>query len=85
MDNRYMSDRHASRWGIQGHGNENRSKYRAVRVENTLCSDFTEKFPIAMAYVPWQKWGTVYQTKTALERGTIFPELDLPFLGEEVR
>lgn len=38
-------------------------------------------YPLAMSYVPWQEWGSLYDEKTALERGTAFPVLDLPFLG----
>ncbi len=34
---------------------------------------------LAMSYVPWQPWTTIYDEKTALERGTAFPMLDLPF------
>ena len=40
-----------------------------------------EDFPVAMAYVPWQRWNTVYDLERALCTGTIFPELDKPFLG----
>lgn len=40
-----------------------------------------ENMPLAMAYVPWQQWKTVYDLNKALEIGTIFPELDLPFCG----
>ena len=47
-------------------------------------SGMFECLPIGMAYVPWQRWNKVYQEDVALNRGTIFPELDLPFLGEEV-
>lgn len=36
--------------------------------------------PIAMAYVPWQQWRQTYPMDKALTRGTIFPELDLPFV-----
>lgn len=39
------------------------------------CDDM----PIGMAYVPWQKWGPTYPIDQALNRATIFPELDLPF------
>ena len=34
-----------------------------------------------MAYVPWQYFTNVYDTDKALEVGTIFPELDKPFLA----
>ncbi len=42
-----------------------------------------EELPLAMAYVPMQKWGELYAPAVGLERGTIFPDLDLPFIGEE--
>ncbi|MBR4956081.1 MAG: spore coat associated protein CotJA [Clostridia bacterium] len=32
-----------------------------------------------MAYVPWQNWSETYDNQRALCRGTIFPQLDLPF------
>ena len=35
-----------------------------------------------MAYVPWQQWRAIYDDAQALARGTIFSELDLPFLGK---
>ena len=37
--------------------------------------------PLAMAYVPWQMWRDIYEPCKALETGTIFAELDKPFLG----
>ena len=40
-----------------------------------------EEFPVAMAYVPWQRWETLYDPEKGLECGTIFPELNKPFLG----
>ncbi len=39
----------------------------------------TEQFPVAMAYVPWQEFKNMYEPDRALQAGTIFPELDLPF------
>lgn len=38
-------------------------------------------FPPAMAYVPWQRLDEMYTPETALERGTLYPELDKPFMG----
>ncbi len=37
----------------------------------------------AMAYVPYQQYNTVYNAEKGLENGTIFPELDKPFLGSK--
>lgn len=38
-------------------------------------------FVPAMAYVPWQNMGTLYELDEALEVGTLFPELNKPFLA----
>ena len=40
-----------------------------------------EDYPVAMAYIPWQHWGMFYDPEKGLEYGTIFPELNKPFLG----
>lgn len=37
---------------------------------------------LAMSYVPWHNWEALYDEKDALERGTAFPSLDLPFFGK---
>ena len=37
----------------------------------------------AMAYVPFQPWQKPYDAEAGLERGTVFPCLDKPFIGEE--
>jgi hypothetical protein len=41
-----------------------------------------DKFPVAMAYVPWQKFDKMYDDlEKAYCVGTIFPELNKPFTG----
>lgn len=37
--------------------------------------------PVAMAYVPWQDWRSIYEVEKGLCSGTIFEELYKPFLG----
>lgn len=57
------------------------------------CADGSEKrkgemmdrFPVGMAYVPWQCWGEIYPLNTGLQRGTLFPELDKPFFKGRCR
>ncbi|MFR2848215.1 MAG: spore coat associated protein CotJA [Hungatella hathewayi] len=39
-----------------------------------------EMYPIAMGYIPWQQWQQTCALDRGLARGTIFPELDLPFV-----
>ena len=36
---------------------------------------------IGICYVPMQKWEQIYDEDTAYSAGTIFPALNLPFLG----
>ena len=36
---------------------------------------------LAMMYVPVQEWQDIYEQDTALERGTLFAQLDKPFYG----
>ena len=38
-----------------------------------------EKLPIAMAYVPWQRWEELYDLDKGFMCGTIFPSLNKPF------
>ncbi|MDO4260889.1 MAG: spore coat associated protein CotJA [Eubacteriales bacterium] len=38
-------------------------------------------YPVGMAYVPWQRWGAVYDLEKGLSCGTVFPDLNKPFLG----
>jgi alkylhydroperoxidase/carboxymuconolactone decarboxylase family protein YurZ len=47
---------------------------------NGSMTRFPKNTPLAMAYVPFQQWGETYGDDEALSRGTLFPELDLPFL-----
>lgn len=44
---------------------------------------FPEDTPIAMAYIPYQSWEKPYEVSVGLARGTVFPSLDKPFIGEE--
>ena len=44
-------------------------------------SMYLGSLPLAMAYVPFQRWKTTYSLERALQAGTVFPELDLPFTG----
>ncbi|MDD6102183.1 MAG: spore coat associated protein CotJA [Clostridiales bacterium] len=36
---------------------------------------------LAMAYVPWQTWGSLYSPDEALKNGTVFKDLDKKFCG----
>lgn len=41
-----------------------------------------DELPLAMAYVPCQKFHKIYELDKAMEAGTIFYELNQPFCGK---
>ena len=48
---------------------------------DAVNNDRLQGYPVGMCYVPWQKWPcTPYELCRALQVGTIFPDLDKPFL-----
>ena len=51
---------------------------------NTADEVKKQKFSLAMAYVPMQKFENLYNSTMALRRGTLFKDLDFPLLREEV-
>lgn len=51
-------------------------------MQENKCENKLDKFPLAMAYVPWQKFGRLFEDlEKAYYAGTIFPDLDKPFTG----
>jgi hypothetical protein len=48
---------------------------------DSVC-DSVNTCPLAMAYVPMQRWCQTYAPQEGFHRGTIFPELDLSFYGD---
>lgn len=63
--------------------------YDLSAIRDISCGDVRccEKSPLprdiapAMAYVPFQQWSQVYTAEKGLCTGTLFPCLDLPFVG----
>ena len=47
--------------------------------------DCINAFPPVMAYVPMQSFRNLFDPESALCHGTIFRELDLPFMGASQR
>ena len=43
-----------------------------------------EGYPLASMYAPLQKFRNLYDKETALMEGTLFTELNLPFMGASV-
>ena len=56
---------------------------RKMETMDDTMGETDQKRALAMAYVPWQRWGNTYEPSVALKRGTLYPDLDFPFIGEE--
>lgn len=52
-----------------------------MRPDMDTAPEYKEHLPIAMAYVPRQVWRDIYDSGKGIMRGTIFAELDKPFMG----
>ena len=44
-----------------------------------------ENYPLASVYSAIQHWRNLYEPEEALQRGTLFKELDLPFVCGEIK
>ncbi len=78
------------RRGNQGRSSKVNGCQQLVSAPSYVCEntkipveqvDALEGLPIAMAYVPWQSWKKIICPEKALHIGTIFEELNKPFLG----
>lgn len=45
-----------------------------------MCDDY----PIGMGYVPWQEFKNLYEAEKGFHAGTIFMELEKPFIGRRM-
>jgi len=44
------------------------------------------RYPLGMCYVPWQRFENIYENEyQAWDRGTLFKDLDLEFLGRSCK
>ena len=81
-------------------GNRNVSPYRSKRDDcfcggmpkescERILNDYEsgfERYPLGMCYVPWQRFENLYENEfKALDRGTLFKDLDLEFLGRSCK
>lgn len=59
----------------------NTSQCRDCDKNSSSRNDPLEGMPLGIGYVPWQQWRKTYDFCEGLSNGTIFPCLNLPFLG----
>ena len=81
----------------QAMGNQSSARGMATQMQQQTPSCLTDQncdgwprppqqtMMVGMAYVPWQRWQQPYDYEEGFEAGTIFPELNLPFLGYQRR
>ena len=62
-------------------GNGQTCRRRPAGVVSGAAKEAINTLPLAMAYVPEQRFDGVKEPSCALEAGTIFDALDLPFTG----
>lgn len=60
------------------------SDHQHHHAPQTTSLRLPDGFPLASVYAPTQVFRNLYDRETALHRGTIFKELDLPFMGMTV-
>ncbi|MGN0165757.1 MAG: spore coat associated protein CotJA [Lachnospiraceae bacterium] len=79
----YYQRNYGNRYGGNYHNysTQNRMMPHQQRMPEKPHMNENKEFPIAMAYVPWQTWGNLYDTCDAMYQGTIFKELNLRFCG----
>ncbi len=55
---------------------------QSIKCDECSLHTETDRFPVGMAYVPWQRFEGIYEDlDKAFCVGTIFPELNKPFTG----
>lgn len=66
---------------MQNHINLNTDTHQACQPPNIFASSCQSQ-RLGMAYVPSQRWQTTFDYETGFMKGTIFPELYMPFHKE---
>ncbi len=79
----YYQKNYVNRYGGNYHNYsmQNKMMPRQTKNSESFMNDNLNDMPLAMAYVPWQTWGNLYEPCEALSQGTIFKELNLKFCG----
>ena len=53
--------------------------------ECSFDKKYTDNTPVAMAYVPWQRFKMYENLEEGFKIGTIFPDLNKPFTGRRCK
>ena len=73
---------------LDGKGNSGRAEVQKPSCQGGTADSQSkwgiEDFPLASVYAPLQKFEGLYELDMALDRGTLFSALDLPFGGRTI-
>ena len=82
MDNRNCTQCSRDNRTNETCGRENCTRDNFPR--NNCSNSDCDRWEIAMGYVPWQNLRDVYEPAQALRAGTLFPELEKPFMARDM-
>ena len=69
---------------LKGTGNSPQSRLDLPSCEIDSPTYGVKGYPLAMVYSPVQEFGNLYEIDKGFNKGTIFSELDLPFMGRSL-
>ncbi len=79
LDGDYKNNGDNNVWEHRGNGSCNNKN------SNTNGGSWALRgYPLASVYAPYQEFRGLYDKEKALKQGTIFSELDLPFMGASI-
>lgn len=73
-----QNERSVFHWEVKCNEMENTEDMQSM-TKNCICDD--DGISLAMAYVMPQQWQKIYESEQGFHKGTIFEELDKPFMG----
>ncbi len=86
MNNSHERDCTQGRRGCDGAPRDGMNNFPERDCTQSRCGGWgLEAHPLAMVYSPCQAWRGAYTPDVALDRGTLFSELDLPFEPKKSR
>lgn len=81
MGNAYYGRRPSMRGVPMPYGRRTATDGVCDDTDNTIVPHNCDDMVLAMAYVPAQQWNTLFEMEEGFARGTVFPELEKPFMG----
>lgn len=81
MGNAYYGRRPSMRGVPMPYGRRTANDGVYVDTDNTVGSHTCNDMVLAMAYIPVQRFNTLFEIEEGFARGTVFPELEKPFMG----